>query len=93
MWVVLLFFQDDEDTTVAKKRKLPIPPTSSSHDKKSGGKDRESSDDKRRHIKSLIDKIPTAKNALFEYKVEWDLVSFFLLNLFQWQTQNKKENL
>ena len=76
-----MVFQDDEDTTVAKKRKLPIPPTSSSHDKKSGGKDRdrESSDDKRRHIKSLIDKIPTAKNALFEYKVEWDLVSFIII--------------
>ncbi len=76
--VHIVFWQDDEDTTVAKKRKLPIPPTSSSHDKKSGGKERESSDDKRRHIKSLIDKIPTAKNALFEYKVEWDLVSFLL---------------
>ena len=49
--------------------------SSSSHDKKS----KESSEDKRRHIKSLIDKIPTAKNALFEYKVEWDLVDNTLM--------------
>jgi hypothetical protein len=35
------------------------------HEKKA----KESSEDKRRHIKSLIDKIPTDKKALFDYKV------------------------
>ena len=49
--------------------------SASSHDRKS----KESSDDKRRHIKSLIDKIPTDKKSLFEYKVEWDLVDNSLM--------------
>jgi len=39
--------------------------------KKSG---KTSSEDKRKHIKSLIDKIPTDKSALFEYSIDWDLV-------------------
>jgi hypothetical protein len=75
--------QDDEEIAVAKKRKLPaaVPPTSnaavSSHSDK---KAKETVDDKRRHIKSLIDKIPTQKQALFEYKVEWDLVRAFSKN-------------
>lgn len=42
-------------------------------------KAKDSGDDKRRHIKSLIDKIPTAKSALFEHKVEWDLVDDLLM--------------
>merc|ERR1712020_771490 len=39
--------------------------------KKSG---KTSSEDKRKHIKSLIDKIPTDKTALFQYPIDWDLV-------------------
>jgi len=39
--------------------------------KKSG---KSSAEDKRKHIKSLIDKIPTDKAALFEYNIDWDLV-------------------
>ena len=35
---------------------------------------RMSSEEKRRHIKSLIDKIPTDKNDLFAYAVDWDFV-------------------
>ena len=31
-------------------------------------------DDKKKHIKSLIEKIPTDKTALFEYSIDWDLV-------------------
>ena len=33
-----------------------------------------SSEDKRKHIKSLIDKIPTDKADLFAYAVDWDMV-------------------
>ena len=70
-------FQEDEEASANKKRKLPIPTTASSaHDKKS--KD-SGSDDKRKHIKTLIDKIPTDKKALFDYKIEWDLVDNILL--------------
>merc|ERR1711902_478905 len=45
--------------------------TGSNNEKKSG---KASSEDKRKHIKSLIDKIPTDKAALFEFVIDWDLV-------------------
>jgi len=45
---------------------------SGNNDSKKSGK--ASSEDKRKHIKSLIDKIPTDKSALFEYNIDWDLV-------------------
>lgn len=32
------------------------------------------SEEKRRHIKSLIEKIPTAKNELFSYPLDWATV-------------------
>lgn len=40
-----------------------------------------SQEEKRKHIKSLIDKIPTDKNALFGYQLDWaviDNVSLYL---------------
>ena len=33
-----------------------------------------SQEEKRRQIKTLIDKIPTSKNELFSYNIEWDLL-------------------
>lgn len=69
-----VFNQDDDDVGITKKKKLPpLPPsaTMSSADKK---KSAASTEDKRKHIKSLIDKIPTEKSALFEYNIDWDLV-------------------
>jgi len=33
-----------------------------------------SQEEKRRQIKNLIDKIPTSKNELFNYNIEWDLL-------------------
>merc|ERR1712113_454543 len=37
-------------------------------------KKKSSDEDKRKHIKSLIEKIPTDKAALFEYNIDWGLV-------------------
>merc|ERR1712113_807840 len=37
-------------------------------------KQKSSDEDKRKHIKSLIEKIPTDKAALFEYRIDWDFV-------------------
>merc|ERR1712141_234257 len=37
-------------------------------------KKKSSDEDKRKHIKSLIEKIPTDKAALFEYRIDWDFV-------------------
>jgi RNA-binding protein 25 len=73
-----VFNQDDDDLGSRKKNKLPpLPPaltastrtTTASSDKK-----KVSSDDKRKHIKNLIDQIPTEKEALFEYNIDWELV-------------------
>lgn len=47
---------------------------SSSRRKEDGHKKDEaarSQEEKRRHIKSIIDKIPTAKSDLFNYKLDW----------------------
>lgn len=44
-----------------------------------------SQEEKRKHIKSLIDKIPTDKNALFGYQLDWaviDNVSVTFLDFF-----------
>ncbi|XP_063630653.1 RNA-binding protein 25-like [Cydia splendana] len=35
-----------------------------------GGEDKASAEEKRKHIKSLIDKIPTQKEQLFQYKLD-----------------------
>lgn len=31
-------------------------------------------EEKKKHIKALIDKIPTDKDALFEYEIDWEMV-------------------
>merc|ERR1719245_665354 len=81
---------DDDGLGVGKKKKLAPLPTSGRDHGASGGKGNDQSatgnsndskksgksndEDKRKHIKSLIDKIPTDKSALFEYSIDWDLV-------------------
>merc|ERR1712098_826497 len=61
--------EDDDDSDKPKKKLKPLPPPST--DSK---KDTKSADEKRKHIKSLIEKIPTDKNDLFAYNIDWDLV-------------------
>ena len=69
-----VFNQDDDETPshVNKRNRKGVP----SPTKKVSSKDatRMSSEEKRKHIKSLIDKIPTDKTALFQYPIDWDLV-------------------
>ena len=42
-------------------------------------------EDKKKHVKSLIDRIPTEKDALFAYEIDWTMVdnvshfSFYLI--------------
>ena len=77
-----VFNQDDDDDLPSSKRKK-LPPISQ-HKKKevapsSSSSAKMSSDEKRKHIKTLIDKIPTDKNALFEYAVDWDMVDQSLI--------------
>jgi len=40
-----------------------------------------SQEEKRKHIKSLIDKIPTDKNALFGYQLDWALIDNVSVNI------------
>lgn len=42
-----------------------------------------SQEEKRKHIKSLIDKIPTDKNALFGYQLDWALIDNVSIICFQ----------
>ncbi len=80
-----VFNQSEEDSVAqaAAKKKKPLPPHSSSRKQHGGSGDSGappgSSEDKRKHIKNLIEKIPTDKNALFEYKVDWDMVDAQLM--------------
>lgn len=50
----------------------------SKKDKENGEKKSEESiksqEEKRKHIKSLIEKIPTEKNALFAYQLDWSAI-------------------
>ena len=36
--------------------------------------EKKSQDEKRKHIKSIIDRIPTAKEDIFKYPIDWDVV-------------------
>lgn len=68
--------QDDDDEHKPKKKlKTALPPVTAT-EKKAAPADKAASaaEDKKKHIKSLIEKIPTEKSALFEYVVDWDLV-------------------
>ena len=60
-------FNQDDDDLPAKKKKLPLP------GKEKGGKEK-GGEDKRKHIKSLIDKIPTSKEELFAYPIDSSMV-------------------
>jgi len=64
-----IFNQEEEEESEKPKKKLKPLPISTSEKK-----DSKSADDKRKHIKSLIEKIPTDKGDLFAYSIDWDLV-------------------
>ena len=72
MQVADIFNQDldDDDDHKPKKKLKPLPPVITDKKKEKPA----AVDDKKQHIKSLIEKIPTDKTALFEYTVDWDLV-------------------
>ncbi|KAH0540393.1 RNA-binding protein 25 [Cotesia glomerata] len=78
---------DDDGTNNSKKRKL-VPLDYGDEKKKKGGDDSskggkeestKSQEEKRKHIKSLIDKIPTDKNALFGYQLDWAVIDNTLM--------------
>jgi RNA-binding protein 25 len=66
-----VFNQDDEDgSSGAKKRKLvPL-----DYDDDKDGKKGATAEEKRIKIKQLIESIPTAKEELFAYPLDWTIV-------------------
>ena len=73
--------EDDEQLLAAKRRKLPTlaDDTDSnqsllSNTAKSGDSKSLTSEEKRKQIKILIEGIPTSKEELFKYAIEWTLV-------------------
>ncbi|KRT79601.1 hypothetical protein AMK59_7721, partial [Oryctes borbonicus] len=77
-------FNPDEDDTTTQVKKRKLVPLDYNEDKKTK-KDKENGDkkseesiksqeEKRKHIKSLIEKIPTEKNALFAYQLDWSAI-------------------
>lgn len=66
-----VFNQDDEDSSSgAKKRKLvPL-----DYDDDKDGKKGATAEEKRLKIKQLIESIPTAKEELFAYSLDWNIV-------------------
>ena len=83
-----VFNQDDDDSLDgAKKRKLVPLDYGDSGDDSTGfdGKKAASAEEKRAKIKSLIENIPTAKDELFAFELDWkivDQVSCWYFNLY-----------
>lgn len=74
-------FNPDEDDTSTQVKKRKLVPLDYSEEKNKAKKDKEigekkieeakSQEEKRKNIKTLIEKIPTEKDALFAYKLDW----------------------
>lgn len=64
-------FEDEDSDDMPRKRKL-VPLDYGDEDKSSKGN--VNTEEKRKHIKSLIEKIPTAKPELFAYPLDWSIV-------------------
>ena len=73
-----MFNQDDEQTEVAKKRRLvPIDYSEDSNGAAANNAPMPkptTAEEKRKCIKNLIDRIPTAKTELFAYELDWSMV-------------------
>lgn len=69
---------DDDDSNLGAGKKRKLVPLDYGEDKKKKEDKKEdvakSQEEKRRHIKSLIDKIPTEKTALFAFQLDWAAV-------------------
>lgn len=92
-------FDDEEADEQPRKRKL-VPLDYGDDDKSlgldgaelSGGKGNVNTEEKRKHIKSLIEKIPTARPELFSYPLDWTMVdSVKFLAVFEKNFYNVKK--
>ncbi len=65
--LTLVFFIDYEDTGKSTKSRKDSETAAAT----TGASQKKTEEEKRKHIKSIIDKIPTDKNALFNYELDW----------------------
>ncbi|KAH9490308.1 putative RNA-binding protein 25 [Bulinus truncatus] len=73
-----IFNQDDDDSMEPKKRKLI--PIDYDDEKSTPGDKKATAEEKRQKIKQLIESIPTAKDELYAYTVDWDIVDQNLMD-------------
>lgn len=69
-----VFNQDDDEEEVPKKRKLV--PIEYSHEERNAMRSQE---DKRKMVRALIEKIPTKKEDLFDYNLDWSMIDASLM--------------
>lgn len=67
-----VFGNQDEENTDATNNKRKLVPLDYEEDSEAAAL--QSAEDKKRNIKSLIERIPTAKEELFAYNLEWSIV-------------------
>lgn len=85
---------DDEDSSLGSGKKRKLIPLDYGDEKKKAKDDKKDekekekekkdeankiAEEKRKHIKSLIEKIPTEKQALFDYSLDWSAVDNTLM--------------
>lgn len=66
-----MFNQDDEDSSSGSKKRKLVP---LDYDDDKDGKKGATAEEKRLKIKQLIESIPTAKDELFAYSLDWNIV-------------------
>ena len=88
-----VFNQDDDETAENKKRKLiPL----DYDEKKSSEKKATTAEEKRMKIKNLIEGIPTAKEELFQFPLDWSIVDQVylctkaLILIYSWPEQSER---
>lgn len=66
-----MFNQDDEESSSGSKKRKLVP---LDYDDDKDGKKGATAEEKRLKIKQLIESIPTAKDELFAYSLDWNIV-------------------
>jgi hypothetical protein len=78
-------FNSEEDSSSNQAPKRKLVPLDYSEEEKKAVATAKSAEQKKKNIKSLIERIPTAKNELFAYTLDWECVdqvwSEFVLRL------------
>lgn len=88
-----IFNPDEDDINVQVKKRKLVPldynedkkastkkePPKENGEKKASEESLKSQEEKRKHIKSLIEKIPTEKNDLFAYQLDWAVIDNTLM--------------